>query len=197
MHNRIKLIAKELKIKQSDLIKLWEVKQPTISSKINGATAISAKEAQLFAEHFDINLQWLMTGEGVARKGMEIKDEEVIYEPAPSDTAGIYTRKAIAARFNEQLSWYEENYKIMKGELALKMDVAHAHLASIRVGRKDVSLKVLIAMQKLGMDSNYTLGGHGTLMRSTRPVTVGIQSQLDEIKHKLEEMTAAREHAAG
>jgi transcriptional regulator with XRE-family HTH domain len=87
MHNRLKLIRKELRLNQTEFARLIGLKQTALSMIEVGSTPLTDKNIKLICAAFNVNEQWLRTGKGeMFGSSRYVKELLDIFERLSPDT---------------------------------------------------------------------------------------------------------------
>lgn len=73
--------------------------------------------------------------------------------------------KGVRQRFAEVLSVYLQEHKLTMKEMCPKWGFNESQMSQIIIGRKNVTIKMIITGRKMGLDTDYVLFG----TRSTPP----------------------------
>jgi transcriptional regulator with XRE-family HTH domain len=87
MRERLKLIRKKLGLNQTEFARLIGLRQTALSMIEVGTTALTNKNIKLICATFNVNEQWLRTGEGeMFESSPYVKELLAIFERLSPDT---------------------------------------------------------------------------------------------------------------
>lgn len=114
---RLRQLIKALKLNQATFAKSLGMTQPNISRMISGGNTISVKVLNAITEAYkNVNLQWLLTGEGAMFKDEAEQGGQVKEPPAPYAARG----KGRLEELEERLERLEEEVTLLKTALGKK-----------------------------------------------------------------------------
>ncbi len=126
MNERLILMRKKLKLSQIALAKLLKCSQPNISDYEKGKVSVPISALQIISKTYNINLNWLITGEGnmfmgedepCKPKGDKSKKEEV------SDTYRKQLEEELKKAQEELVRLRERNSKLREENQELNEEI--------------------------------------------------------------------------
>lgn len=112
---RLKKLIKALNLNQSSFAQSLGMTQPNISRMVSGESTISVKVLNGITDTYNqVNLLWLLTGEGSMFREREPGEMEAVEEPVLRHSAGRGRLEEMEAR----IEWLEQELARLKEELA-------------------------------------------------------------------------------
>lgn len=118
VNERLKILVKELGIKQAELAELWEVDRSLVSKILHGKSKIQVEMLQLIHIKYGVNLNWVFTGMGSMKKDDSQSSIQKFTEFMDmSDFQSKYIEVLEENRMiNGRLIWYLDNCECKKDE---------------------------------------------------------------------------------
>lgn len=101
---RFKLLRKKIKLTQKELANILHINQSTIQAYENGKAFPSSKKLEILFREFNININWIITGEG--EMFLELSKDE------------------LQKKFLENLKWINDfGKKILNGKIEVTPEI--------------------------------------------------------------------------
>jgi transcriptional regulator with XRE-family HTH domain len=107
---RIRELMRDLGLNQTTFSKECRIEQANLSAILNGKRSIGSAVINKIILSFDINKNWLMTGEGECFRSNMIHDAQTAYGQKATNEEDVYETVKILSRSNlELLEMYKQS----------------------------------------------------------------------------------------